>query len=258
MSMSTIIIGVLFIVVFGIIIKYYTGKKKLPSNRSNTEKLANTLHTKFDKFIKDLNNGLRTPEIIQEEMLETLDDFKYQKLSVIKTTAENLVKNYNSIESNKLNLEKSRDAYSQKVNESKRAIKITDDENDKAILIEQGAHAMQQVDIINKSIETTENSMKTLKLQIDKLHNYTTSYISKIEMKRTEILTMISTYIASDNNIDMDVDFTIDDLMTDYKTQMDVKVENNKIDAIAHSFTADPIQTTASEDYIEKFKEELN
>ncbi len=74
MSISTIIIGVVIFVVLGIFLKYKTGKKKLPSDRSNAEKLANTLHTKFDKFMKDLNNGIRTPEFIQEEMLMTLEE----------------------------------------------------------------------------------------------------------------------------------------------------------------------------------------
>ena len=256
MSISTIIIGVVIFVVLGIFLKYKTGKKKLPSDRSNAEKLANTLHTKFDKFMKDLNNGIRTPEFIQEEMLMTLDDFKFQKLQSVKQTATNMVTNMDKIKANRGNLEKQKNIYESKVNESKSAVNRTSDDVEKYDIIMQGAHALQQVDILNKSMTQTDEAIKNMQSQLDKIHNYTTSFISKIEMKKTEILTMISTFIASDNSSDFGIDITIDDLMNDYRTQMDVKVEHNKIDAIAHSYV-EPTEEAPAEDYIAKFKEQI-
>ena len=257
MSITTIIIGVVIFVVFGLFIKYKTGKKKLPSDRSNTEKLANTLHTKFEKFMKDLNDGIRTPEFIQSEMLLTLDDFKYQKLQTIETTATNMVENLNKIKANRDTLVKQQDIYKSKVDESKSAINRSDDEDYKQSIIEQGARALQQVDILDKSISQTDDAIKNIQSQLDKIHDYTTSFISKIEMKKTEILTMISTFIASDNSTDFGIDITIDDLMNDYRTQMDVKTERNKIKAIAHSYTNEPVETAPAEDYIAKFKEQI-
>lgn len=256
MSISTIIIGVVIFVVLGLFLKYKTGKRKLPSDRSNTEKLANTLHTKFDKFIKDLNNGIRTPEFIQEEMLLTLDDFKFQKLQSIKQTTTNMVTNIDKIKANRENLEKQKNIYTNKVNETKSAVNRTDDEVEKENIIKQGAQALQQVDVLTKSMAQTDEAIKSMQAQLDKIHNYTTSFISKIEMKKTEILTMISTFIASDNSADFGIDITIDDLMNDYRTQMDVKVERNKIDAIAHSYV-EPMDDAPAEDYIAKFKEQI-
>lgn len=256
MSITTIIIGVVIFVVFGLFIKYKTGKKKLPSDRSNTEKLANTLHTKFDKFMKDLNNGIRTPEFIQEEMLLTLDDFKFQKLQSIKQTVQNMVTNIDKIKANRENLVKQQNTYKSKIDESKSAVNRTDDDAEKNNIIMQGAQALQQFDVLTKSIAQTDEAVKNMQTQLSKIENYTTSFISKIEMKKTEILTMISTFIASDNSTDFGIDITIDDLMNDYRTQMDVKVEHNKIDAIAHSY-AEPASTKPDEDYIAKFKEQI-
>ena len=256
MSISTIIIGVVIFVVLAMYLKYKTGKRKLPSDRSNTEKLANTLHTKFDKFMKDLNNGIRTPEFIQEEMLLTLDDFKFQKLQSIKQTVQNMVTNIDKIKANRENLVKQQNTYKSKIDESKSAVNRTDDDAEKNNIIMQGAQALQQFDVLTKSIAQTDEAVKNMQTQLSKIENYTTSFISKIEMKKTEILTMISTFIASDNSTDFGIDITIDDLMNDYRTQMDVKVEHNKIDAIAHSY-AEPASTKPDEDYIAKFKEQI-
>ena len=53
--METIIISVVFLAIVALVIKYYTGKRKLPSDRSNTEKLANTLHCNIKIiFIKSI------------------------------------------------------------------------------------------------------------------------------------------------------------------------------------------------------------
>ena len=256
MSISTIIIGAVIFVVLAMYLKYKTGKRKLPSDRSNTEKLANTLHTKFDKFMKDLNNGIRTPEFIQEEMLLTLDDFKFQKLQSIKQTVQNMVTNIDKIKANRENLVKQQNTYKSKIDESKSAVNRTDDDAEKNNIIMQGAQALQQFDVLTKSIAQTDEAVKNMQTQLSKIENYTTSFISKIEMKKTEILTMISTFIASDNSTDFGIDITIDDLMNDYRTQMDVKVEHNKIDAIAHSY-AEPASTKPDEDYIAKFKEQI-
>ena len=81
-----IMFNVIFYFVIGVIgflvISYFTGKKKTSLNRTSSEKLAKTLQKKFSRYINELNRKLRSPEDIQEEMLEALDDYKAAKVKV--------------------------------------------------------------------------------------------------------------------------------------------------------------------------------
>lgn len=254
--METIIISVVFLVIVALVIKYYTGKRKLPSDRSNTEKLANTLHCKFDKFIKDLNKGIKTPEDIQNDMLQTLEDFKYQKLNNIKQVVTNLVENAGRIKNNSANLINQKSIYTEKLDEMKSKVKNTQDEDEKSIYIKQGAQYIKQIDILNKCISQTFDASTNLEKQIDKIHDYTTEFISKVEIKKTEVLTMISSYISNDSS-DFGIDISIDDLMNDYKIYMEVKTETNKIDKIAHSYVSNASESVPEETYIKQFKESI-
>lgn len=254
MSITNIVIGVVVFIVLVLIVKYITGRHKLPSQRSNSERLANTLHTKFEKFMKDLNNGIQTPEDVQEEMLAAIDDFKLEKLEQIKTTATRMVENLNAIKANRENLTKTKAVYDKQAEESKRQLKTTNDETEKQQIVERGAMALKQSKTIQKSIDATDTAIKAMQSQVDKLHNFTTSFTSKIEMKRTEVLTMISTYIASDNGASMNFDFTIDDLMNDYKTKMDVENEKNTIEKLSRAYVSQDTDDTLTDEDLEAFK----
>ena len=254
--MESIIISVVFLAIIAIVIKYYTGKKKIPSDRSNTEKLANTLHCKFDKFIKDLNRGIKTPEDIQNNMMETLEDFKYQKLQNIKQVVTNIVENVGRLKNNNNNLSNQKSIYAEKLNETRRKANNAKNEDEKIVYIKQGAQYMKQIDILDKCIAQTLTAINNLEKQIDNIHDYTTSFISKVEMKESEVLTMISSYISNDSS-DFGIDISIDDLMNDYKIDMEVKTETNKIDKIAHSYVSNASESVPEETYIKQFKESL-
>lgn len=233
-------------------VKYLTGKKKPYSERSGTEKLAHTLHTKFEKFIKQLNDGIRTPEEIQTEMMEAVDDFKLTKLNAIKHTVSDIVKNIDRIKDNCVKLEKQRDIAKGKMEKALKEAQGPECEKKEAAKHE-GARALRQIDMLSESIGQTEEAVAAMTKQLDRMHEFTQSFISKIEMKKTEILTMISNFIISDTSC-MDIDINVDDLLTDYRMNMDAATEVNKITAIEHSYTQEPIDVCPDK-YLNMFTE---
>lgn len=80
-------------------------------------------------------------------------------------------------------------------------------------------------------------------------------FSNKIEMKRAEILTLISTYIASSCNSTIKFDIDISDLMSEYTTEMTIKERSNKIDEIVSNKITDTPQVEVSPDkYVEMYK----
>ena len=96
--MIKIILGILLILlaVF-IIVKLTVGKRKRRSKFSETEKLVTTVKTKLVKALKDLNAGLRSPDVIQEEIIQLLDRYKEEAVKRFTNSGIMLLEQKNSL-----------------------------------------------------------------------------------------------------------------------------------------------------------------
>ena len=97
---TNVILGVVIVVVTFLVVCYLTGRKKANYKKSSGEKLAHTLQKKFSHYMDDLNRKLRTPEDIQQEMLDALDDYKAAKVDEVKKVIVNLTNTESNINSN--------------------------------------------------------------------------------------------------------------------------------------------------------------
>lgn len=242
--------NVIFYFVIGVIgfivISYFTGKKKTSLNRTSSEKLAKTLQKKFSRYINELNRKLRSPEDIQEEMLEALDDYKAAKVNEVKGLIVHLSNTETNIKNNLKKLENAKDNIDQVVRKMK---------NDANADPNVGGQMMMQMEQLDNSIEASNKSLQNIKEQAMNINSAMVKFSNKIEMKRAEILTLISTYIASSCNSTIKFDIDISDLMSEYTTEMTIKERSNKIDEIVSNKITDTPQVEVSSDkYVEMYK----
>lgn len=242
--------NVIFYFVIGVIgflvISYLTGKKKTSLNCTSSEKLAKTLQKKFSRYINELNRKLRSPEDIQEEMLEALDDYKAAKVNEVKDLIVHLSNTETNIKNNLKKLENAKDNIDQFVRKMK---------NDANADPNVGGQMMMQMEQLDNSIETSNKSLQNIREQAMNINSAMAKFSNKIEMKRAEILTLISTYIASSCNSTIKFDIDISDLMSEYTTEMTIKERSNKIDEIVSNKITDTPQVEVLPDkYVEMYK----
>lgn len=244
------VFNVIFYFVIGVIgflvISYFTGKKKTSLNRTSSEKLAKTLQKKFSRYINELNRKLRSPEDIQEEMLEALDDYKAAKVNEVKDLIVHLSNTETNIKNNLKKLENAKDNIDQFVRTMK---------NDANADPNVGGQMMMQMEQLDNSIEASNKSLQNIREQAMNINSAMAKFSNKIEMKRAEILTLISTYIASSCNSTIKFDIDISDLMSEYTTEMTINERSNKIDEIVSNKITDTPQVEVSPDkYVEMYK----
>ena len=241
---------ILFIVgvVATFLVCYISGLKKANYKKSSGEKLACTLQKKFSHYMDDLNRKLRTPEDIQEEMLDALDDYKAAKIDEVKKVIVNLTNTEANINANITKLQNA------KKNIVSSILKMKENPDSDPNV---GGQMVMQVEHLEKSIMASQNSLDNLKNQVMNVNAAMAKLCNKIEMKRAEVLTLISTYIANSCSKVVKFDIDLSDLMGDYTNEMNVMERTSKIDEIAEAKVTDvPDDSNAitPQEYIDKYK----
>lgn len=229
------------VVLFG---AWLSGRKKTNLKRTPMEKLAHTLEKRFNSCINDLNNSLKKPEDVQNEMLEALDDYKREKISEVKSLIVNLTQTETNINSNIKSLINARE------NIKKNIATIKAQENPDVSV---GGALMKQLENVEKSIDIAQKSKEKIKQQVLDINGKVATFNTKIEIKRTEVLTIISTYVANSCNHTMKLDIDLSDLMNDYTTEMTIAERQAQVDAIASNKVTDETEEATPQEYIDKF-----
>lgn len=234
------VVGVV-VVLFG---AWLTGRHKTNLKRNPMEKLANTLEKRFNSCINDLNNSLKRPEDVQNEMLEALDDYKAEKVKEVKNLIVNLTQTETNIDSNIRSLINARENIKKNI----ATIKAQDNPD-----VNLGGSLMKQLENVEKSIDVAEKSKENIKQQVLNINGKVATFNTKIEIKRTEVLTLISTYVANSCNHTMKLDIDLSDLMSDYTTEMTIADRQAQVDAIVANKVTNKTEETTPQEYIDKF-----
>ena len=166
-------------------------------------------------------------------MLEALDDYKAAKVNEVKDLIIHLSNTETNIKNNLKKLENAKDNIDQFVRKMK---------NDANADPNVGVQMMMQMEQLDNSIETSNKLLQNIREQAMNINSAMAKFSNKIEMKRAEILTLISTYIASSCNSTIKFDIDISDLMSEYTTEMTIKERSNKIDEIVSNKITDTPQ----------------
>lgn len=152
------------------------------STRSTSEKADCALEKKFASLINDLTKKSRDPKYVIDDMLEALDNYKKEKASQMNSLIVFLTQAECNIERNIKSLESSRASI-------KKGIILTDSDE-----------SAKQIEVIDASIDDAKKAREKVETQVIAINAKLATLNAKIEVKRTEVLTLISSYVTNPDN----------------------------------------------------------
>ena len=230
-----IFVVLLVLVAVFIVVKLITAKGKKKSQQSESEKLVTTVQTKLIKALKDLNAGLRTPDVIQEEIIQTLDYYKKEAVKRFEKSGLLLIDQKDSLKKSLENVDKQIADLDKKVKDYKKKYDNETDKTKKQTWLNAGTSFLRSKHQFEKSREKISVAVeKASKAKENLLHKCELMDL-KIQEKQAEVLATISEYIngVGDVNIGInldDIDFLVDEYKLvsekeDYKKEIEQKFE---------------------------------
>lgn len=185
---------IIILVIASILALAANDMKNSKLKRSTLEKADCALEKKFASLINDLTKKSRDPKYVIDDMLEALDNYKKEKASqmnsliVFLTQAEcNIEKNIKSLESSRANI-------------------------NKGIMLTNGDELTKQIEVVDASIDDAKKAREKVETQVIGINAKLATFNAKIEVKRTEVLTLISSYMTNPSNDEKKIAIDLSDL----------------------------------------------
>lgn len=185
---------IIILVIASILALVVNDMKNSKLKRSTLEETDCALEKKFASLINNLTKKSRDPKYVIDDMLEALDNYKKEKASqmnsliVFLTQAEcNIEKNIKSLESSRANINK--------------GIMLTDSDK-----------SAKQIEVIDASIDDAKKAREKVETQVIGINAKLATFNAKIEVKRTEVLTLISSYMTNPRNDEKKIAIDLSDL----------------------------------------------
>lgn len=185
---------IIMLVIASILALVVNDMKNSKLKRCTSEKADCALEKKFASLINDLTKKSRDPKYVIDDMLEALDNYKKEKASQINslivflTQAEcNIEKNIKSLESSRANI-------------------------NKGIMLTNGDELTKQIEVVDASIDDAKKAREKVETQVIDINAKLATFNAKIEVKRTEVLTLISSYMTNPSNDEKKIAIDLSDL----------------------------------------------
>lgn len=220
---NLICIVILVLIISGVIV-YYKGRYKPYSQKSNSEKLVSTLQTKINGYIKDLNNGLRSPELIQQCILQELDRYHVNKVNDAKQVLIQIKNCITDLESQQKKIEYSKANLIIKAKDIKSKYNEMKDEK----YINQGTVIMSQVSRCDEIIQRIKSKIESTNNQANKIMDSIDTFEIEFDMKKTDINLQFSDYLT---NISLNPSFRFDLNLNDLEIEFKYKINELSVKA---------------------------
>lgn len=254
--MIKIILGILLILlaVF-IIVKLTVGKRKRRSKFSETEKLVTTVKTKLVKALKDLNAGLRSPDVIQEEIIQLLDRYKEEAVKRFTNSGIMLLEQKNSLNKALENVDENIRDLDSRVIEYKTKYEKETNLAKKQIYLNVGTSLLKSKHCFEKSREKIAASVEKATEARENLLEKCEQMDLKIQVKRAEVLAIISEYINGASNVNVDINLNdIDFLVDEYKLLSEKENYKKEIEQKFTKEQEEEVEVIGDKDLEEEFK----
>ena len=254
--MIKIILGILLILlaVF-IIVKLTVGKRKRRSKFSETEKLVTTVKTKLVKALKDLNAGLRSPDVIQEEIIQLLDRYKEEAVKRFTNSGIMLLEQKNSLNKALENVDENIQDLDSRVIEYKTKYEKETNLAKKQTYLNAGTSFLKSKHYFEKSREKIAASVEKATEARENLLEKCEQMDLKIQVKRAEVLAIISEYINGASNVNVDINLNdIDFLVDEYKLLSEKENYKKEIEQKFTKEQKEEVEVIGDKDLEEEFK----
>lgn len=250
---TNLIFGIALVAVLVFAIKLVNGSRKKYKNMTNGEKLASTLGAKFNKLIKDLNNNIRTPEVIREQIEQLLDNYYVAKSKEFKSVLKSLNSSLQTTKSMKDDLNSKLHNMDTELTKLVQKYKETKDENDK----HDSMQIMAYMESVKLGISSLETSQKELQEKYDIIARQCTEFGLKFHLKKTQIEVAITQCIAN-NNHNISTDLGIDDIILEYKIAVQNKGIESDVDERLSTYSGEKDKELIAPVDYGKLEEEFN
>lgn len=168
------------------------------------KKLFSTLRTRGTMFTKNVNNSLRTADVIKEEIILTLEKIKAGKANEFKHAFLDIAKTYQGITDTIKTVDTRITDTTAKVREFKRQYLSTGNEEFKA----QGIGYLNVLNKLQESKASLEEQRTQNRAQYDKLNKSLSTFNMTWNLKYAEAMAIVTNYSinkCSDVNINVDI-----------------------------------------------------
>jgi len=234
------IVVILFILAIVVGIMYFRSKSKETETKTvvfDEKKIVD----KFNKLIRSLSP--RNIETVKKDLLECLEQYKVVK-------RQQFIEARSLITESISNIKTEIESISRTIGEKNLALK-----SNKANISEyDGAKGLYEIDLYNQMKDKLSTSIDTLDKKLSELDQKIVSFDTQLQLKRTQIITMISSSLAVDNC--SSIDLKLDSLETEFKSEVN-KIEQTRIvdEKMGNVKKDSDILTFDVEHYIKAFKE---
>lgn len=234
------IIVILFILAIVVGIMYFRSKSKETEIKTvvfDEKKIVD----KFNKLIRSLSP--RNIETVKKDLLECLEQYKVVK-------RQQFIEARSLITESISNIKTEIESISRTIGEKSLALK-----NNKANISEyDGAKGLYEIDLYKQMKDKLSASIDILDKKLSELDQKIVSFDTQLQLKRTQIITMISSSLAIDNC--SSIDLKLDSLETEFKSEVN-KIEQTRIvdEKMGNAKKDSDILTFDVEHYIKVFKE---
>ena len=253
--MIRIIIGVLLTVAIICIVKLALTKKKKRSQLGESEKFLLTIKSKLKKAFKDLNDGIRTPDVIQEEIIQLLEDYKKEAIKSFKKSGTLLIEQKSRLVNSLNDVNKNIENIDKKVKEYKKKYETETDPSLKKSYLDAGTNLLRSKHNFEKSKEKIADAVKKAEEAKENMLRKSEQMDIKISVKRAQVLSIISDYINGVGNVNVDINFSdIDFLVDEYKLVSEKEDYKKEVDKRLDKQPEEELEIIGDKELEEEFK----
>ena len=207
------------------------------------------------KALKDLNAGLRSPDVIQEEIIQLLDRYKEEAVKRFTNSGIMLLEQKNSLNKALENVDENiRDLDSRVIEYKTKYEKETNLEK-KQVYLNVGTSLLKSKHCFEKSREKIAASVEKATEARENLLEKCEQMDLKIQVKRAEVLAIISEYINGASNVNVDINLNdIDFLVDEYKLLSEKENYKKEIEQKFTKEQKEEVKVIGDKDLEEEFK----
>ena len=207
------------------------------------------------KALKDLNAGLRSPDVIQEEIIQLLDRYKEEAVKRFTNSGIMLLEQKNSLNKALENVDENiRDLDSRVIEYKTKYEKETNLEK-KQVYLNVGTSLLKSKHCFEKSREKIAASVEKATEARENLLEKCEQMDLKIQVKRAEVLAIICEYINGASNVNVDINLNdIDFLVDEYKLLSEKENYKKEIEQKFTKEQKEEVKVIGDKDLEEEFK----
>lgn len=246
--MSQLIICLVVVFVVLLTWKFFKPeKRKKVRTMPPVEKVVHTLKYRWQQSLKDLNDSMRSPEVVANEIEQILDEAYEQRSLDFKKALKDIVHSLQSLRSTRENLERTSESLDKTLKEQQQAYR--DDPQD--YIAHAGAETQKNIQKVREYLATIADRIAALEKRQGEVEFQCNTFASSFEIKRSDIRMMVLNRTLG-TTVNTSVD--IDDLVNEFQIKAQDEDIEMKVDNMMQHKTQETVSSEDTQAFIASCK----